>query len=245
MKSYPADEFFDGRQLELARAIDRNDMSALRTLATGVDLAAAGRKEMTLLWYAMIGSGRPSLEAIKTLVSLGVDPDTQVAKGLGSALYAALRAKETHVLRAMLDGGMALNYRDKDRTPLIQRAVVDGDFDDVKLLVERGAELNLQDSIGGTAFYEALTTMQPEIAIYLLKRGAYFDTTTVNGVTPTWSVSRSLDRLQAGPVRSKFEELRVLMIAKGAKWPPDPPEVVRDQMRRKGMKVVVPAGQKK
>ena len=51
MKSYPADEFFDGRQLELARAIDRNDMNALRANAAGVDLSAAGRKEMTLLWY--------------------------------------------------------------------------------------------------------------------------------------------------------------------------------------------------
>jgi hypothetical protein len=35
------------------------------------------------------------------------------------------------------------------------------------------------------------------------------------------------------------------MIAKGAKWPPDSPEVVRGQMRAKGLTLLVPPGHKR
>ena len=244
MKSYPADEFFDGRQLELARAIDRNDMNALRANAAGVDLSAAGRKEMTLLWYAMVGSGTPHLDAIKTLVSLGVDPDTQIAQGLGSALDYAFLSKETHILKAMLDGGLSPNHRSPKQKLMLQRAVA-ASLAHTKLLLERGTEIDAQDSIGGTALDASLTKDKPEIGLYLLQHGANFNTVTVNGVTPAWTIKWTLDRLQRSPLRTQFEELRDLMIAKGAKWPPDPPEVVRDWMRRQGMKVVVPAGHKK
>jgi hypothetical protein len=35
------------------------------------------------------------------------------------------------------------------------------------------------------------------------------------------------------------------MIQKGAKFPPDPPEVVRDRMRAQGLKPAVPPGHPK
>jgi hypothetical protein len=46
-------------------------------------------------------------------------------------------------------------------------------------------------------------------------------------------------------MRPQYEQLRDLIIKKGAKWPPDPPEVVRDQMRAQGIKPVVPLGHKR
>ena len=243
MTTYKAEEFFDGQQLEVARAIDRNDMAAVRKLAgQGADLSTPGRREMSLIWYAAGGKdAHMKPEAIKTLVSLGVDPDAYPAKGLGSVLYASLRSRlpnrETEALRALLDGGLNPNHRFSDGTSLLQGAVEDGDLPHVKLLVERGAKLDVQDSIGGTAFSASSTKLRPDIGIYLIQKGANFNTMKTNGVTPSWSIKLAIEDMQP-PLRTQFEQLRDMLIAKGTKWPPDPPPVVREQMRAKGMRVV-------
>lgn len=243
MTTYKAEEFFAGQQLEVARAIDRNDMAAMRKLAVeGADLSTPGRREMSLIWYAAGGKdAQMKPEAIKTLVSLGVDPDKYPAKGLGSVLYASLRSRltnrQTELLKALLDGGLNPNYRYSDGTSLVQAAVEDGKLPHVQLLVERGAKLDVQDRIGGTAFAASLTTLQPEIGIYLIKQGANFDTMKTNGVTPSWSIKSAIEDMKP-PMQTQFQELRDMLVAKGAKWPPDPPVVVREQMRAKGMRVV-------
>jgi hypothetical protein len=108
----------------------------------------------------------------------------------------------------------------------------------------RGASIDAQDSIGGTALSQAIR-IHPDLAIHLLRRGASANTFTREGVTPAWSVKVAIDDQQAGPMRTRYEQLRDLMIAKDAKWPPDSPEVVREQMRAKGLTSLVPPGHKR
>jgi hypothetical protein len=123
---YRAEEFFSGRQLEIARAIEANDMTQMHTLVPDVDLAASGQKNMTLLWFAML---RRNYEAVKTLVTLGVNPDTQIMQGIGSALTYTMMPRKDHsdqtgirLLQAMLDGGLSPNYKTPGGDPLVQRA---------------------------------------------------------------------------------------------------------------------------
>jgi hypothetical protein len=247
-KTYHAEEFFSGRQLEVARAIEAGNMPLVRQWAQGTDLTAPGQRNMTLMWFAII---RYNYSAVKTLVELGVDPDTQVAKGLGSALDVALIPRKDsnnqsgiRLLQAMLDGGLSPNYKTPGQTPLLQRAAGPGGgvLTVVQLLIERGADINARDSIGNTALSKSITSMNLEIALYLVNRGADFSTNTTNGVSVTWAVYKELGRQAPGPVRTKVEQLRDLMIQKSAKWPPDPPEVVRDQMRTQGITPAVPWG---
>ena len=238
-RTYPAEEFFIGRKLKLAKAIEASDMSAFRQLAEGEDLAATGDKNMTLLWFAML---QKKFDAIKTIIQLGVDPDTQLAQGIGSTLDNALREKDLRFLKAMLDGGLPPNHKSPKHNLMLQRAIIKGNLEHLKLLVERGADVNQRDIIGGTALHEAVNSVQPEKAIYLFERGADATTNRTNGVSVAWSVHRAIERQAPGPVRSQFEALRTLMIKKGVKFPPDPPEVVREQMRSKGLKPAVPPG---
>jgi len=249
---YRAEEFFSGRQLEIARAINANDMALVRQLAPGTDLSAPGQKGMTLMWFAM-PPGRPNFEAVKTLVALGVDPDKQIAQGIGSALDATILPRKDpndqtgiRLLQAMLDGGLSPNYKTKYQTSLLQRAAGAGygSLAAVQLLLERGADINARDSIGGTALTQAIGT-HPEIVLYLVNRGADANTNLTNGVTVGWSVYKRLERLAPGTMRTQHEQLRDLMIKKGMKWPPDPPEVVRDQMRAQGFTPAVPPGHKR
>ncbi len=242
-KYYPPTEFFSGRELELARAIERQDVTEIRALASGIDLNAKAAKDMTLLIYAMMNE---KFVSVAEVVRLGAKPDEHIIQGVGSVIDHALLNKDLRYLTALLDGGLPVDTRDSDKTPLIQRAAgPSGSIDHVKLLVGRGANINLRDSIGGTALTEAISTHQPDVAIYLVERGAGLNTFTANGVTVPWSVQGVINRQQPGPLRTKFEQLRDLMIQKGAKFPPDSPEVVRDRMRAQGLKPAVPPGKAK
>ena len=84
-KTTNPEQFFDGRMLEMARAIQSNDMARLRQLAVGQNLNQPGRQDMSLLWFA-IQPGQLNTEAVKTLVSLGADPAANPIKDFGSPL---------------------------------------------------------------------------------------------------------------------------------------------------------------
>ena len=239
--SYPAKKFFKGHYLLMAQAIERNDMDQLEQLARGQDLTLKGAKDMDLMWFAI---GHENFDAIRTLVELGVNPDTQTAQGIGSALqYTFMKHDDTRFLKAMLDGGLSPNHEHPTQELMLQRAVFGG-LQHVKLLLERGTYIDARDSIGGTALTEAISYRSPDIAIFLVEQGADFNTYKVIGSTPAWATHLAINGTRPGnPIHEQFLELRDLMIAKGAKWPPDSPMEVRDQMRARGENPPVPPGQ--
>jgi hypothetical protein len=247
--TYLPKDFFTGQQLNIARAIAAGDMNEVRRLAPGVDLSMPGKQNMTLMWFAIV---RKNYAAVSTLVALGVDPDTQIARGTGSALtYTMLSRKDPSdqsgivLLQAMLDGGLSPNYKTESGTPLVQLAAGPGStLAIVRLLVERGADINARDIVGGTALGMAIG-LHPDIALYLVNHGADVKAHMRNGVSVTWAVYKELESDAPGPIRTQYEQLRDLMIKKGAKWPPDSPEVVRDQMRAQGLTPGVPTGLKR
>ena len=233
---YPASTFFRGHYLEMAKAIEANDIPRLERLAQGQDLMLKGEKDMSLIWFAIL---HEKFDAISALIRLGVNPDTQIAEGLGSALDAAfMKHDDIRYLKAMLDGGLDPNYKCPDNYTLMLQRGVAGGLEHVKLLLSRGTRINDRDSIGGTALYEAITSVKPDIAIYLVQQGADFNTVMTNGVTPAWSVHNRINDTRPGnPIHEKFLQLRDLMIKKGVKWPPLPPAKMREQMRARGEKV--------
>ena len=249
-KTTNPEQFFDGRMLEMAQAIQSNDMARLRQLAVGQNLNQPGRQDMSLLWFAM-QPDQLNTEAVKTLVSLGADPAANPIKDFGSPLDYVFMSRKSpgdttglKLLQAMLDGGMSPNKVDPYGTTLLQKASGpgSGSLALIQLLLQRGTDINARDSLGRTALYQSITADHTDIALYLVQHGAKADTYTVNGATIGWLVKLTLDRIQPGPVRTQFEQLRDLLISKGMKWPPDAPDVVRDQMRARGERVVVPAG---
>ncbi|MGH8156273.1 MAG: ankyrin repeat domain-containing protein [Rhodanobacteraceae bacterium] len=169
---------------------------------------------------------------------------------MGSALASTFISRKNpndraslHFLEAMLAGGMSPNKSTKYGTTLLQRAAGGSDtIEQVKLLVDDGADVNAHDNIGRTALVDSISAENPAIGIYLVEHGAAVDTSTTTGVTPAWQVQGALDHLHSDPMHTEFEKLGDLMIGKGVNWPPDSPEVVREQMRAKGLNPVVPAG---
>jgi hypothetical protein len=238
-RQHTADEFFTGPQLELARAIERNDMAALRRGAVAVDLNAPGNSQMTLMWFAVM---QKNPGAIRTLVELGVHPSDDEMDGMlaRTPLGAALMSDDTFYLTAMLDGGLSPNDTNDNGTPLLQRAVRFGTLNHVRLLVERGAEINTKTDT--TAFDQSTVSSKPNIAIYLLEKGASQNTRFDNGVTTAWGVHLKIKNLEPGPLRNEFIRLRDMMVERGVGFPPPSPVEVREQMRAEGLTPVVPFG---
>ncbi|AMC99846.1 ankyrin repeat domain-containing protein [Halomonas chromatireducens] len=241
-RNYSAEDIFTGPQLELARAIESNDMAALRRSAVGVDLHAQGRQQMTLMWFAMM---QKNTDAIRTLVELGVHPSDDEMDGMPARtpLGAALMSEDTFYLEAMLDGGLSPNDAKDSDTPLLEKAVISSTLDHVKLLVERGADIDTKSAlVGRTAFDLSTSGTKPEVAIYLLEHSSEPNVRTGTGVTTAWRVHLRIQDLQPGPLRNDFIKLRDMMIERGVEFPPPSPVEMREQMRAEGLTPRVPPG---
>lgn len=134
----------------VAQAIVKNDPEAIRAAAKNVpDLQAAGRDGTTLLYFAVHSTWQHEerVEAVKTLISLGANPNYNNGQPDSFALAQAVEASAI-VLRAMLEGGGDPNGRDKNGVPIIFANWDVGHYTDSQyrqrfsLLLERGADIN-------------------------------------------------------------------------------------------------------
>src|SRR6266436_6126115 len=185
----------------VAYGIVKNDQDAIRAAAKALpDLQAPGRDGATLLYFAVTQSWqRPeSVEAVRTLLSLGADPNYTNGKPNSFAMANAVHASAP-VLRAMLEAGGNPNARDEFGRPIIlmnwylgyyandQRARLD-------LLLDRGAGINAtmpqsESEFSGYTLLLYRTRMGPDHsdayadALHLLERGADPNRVAGDGMT--------------------------------------------------------------
>jgi hypothetical protein len=189
----------------IAQAIVKNDQDAIRAAAKALpDLQAPGRDGATLLDFAVTQSWqRPeSVEAIRTLLSLGADPNYTNGKRNSFAMANAVHAAEP-VLRAMLEAGGNPNTRDEFGRPMILMNWYLGYFPNqarsrLDLLLDHGADVNsaMPETASDSAGYTLL--------LYRTKMGladnlAYADALTL--------LKRSADPTRAGVDGTTFEKM--------------------------------------
>src|SRR5216110_3829010 len=133
----------------VAHAIVTNDQDAIRAAAKALpDLQAPGRYGMTLLYFAVTESWqRPELvESVKTLLSLGADPNYTNGHRDSFALANAVHGS-ARLLQSMLDAGGNPNARDEFGRPIILMNWYLGYYENdqrarLDLLLDRGADIN-------------------------------------------------------------------------------------------------------
>jgi len=174
----------------VAHAIVKNDQEAIRAAAKALpDLQAPGRDGTTLLYFAVTQSWqRPELvESVKTLLSLGADPNYTNGHRDSFALANAVHGS-ARLLQSMLDAGGNPNARDEFGRPIILMNWYLGYYENdqrarLDLLLDRGADINatMPQSESEFAGYTLLlyrTEMGPRYsdayadALHLLERGA-------------------------------------------------------------------------
>jgi len=174
----------------VAQGVVKNDPDAIRAAAKGVpDLQAPGRDGATLLNFAVMQSWqRPeSVDAIRTLLSLGADPNYTNGNRNSFALTNAVHASAP-VLRAMLEAGGNPNTRDEFGRPVILMNWYLGYYENqarsrLELLLDHGADVNSampkdgSDSAGyPLLLYRTAMGLKENLAyadaLLLLERGA-------------------------------------------------------------------------
>jgi hypothetical protein len=185
----------------VAQAIVKNDQDAIRAAAKALpDLQTPGRDGATLLYFAVTQSWqRPELaEAVRTLLSLGADPNYTNGKRNSFAMADAVHASAP-VLRAMLEAGGNPNTRNKFGEPMILKNWYLGYYPDqarsrLDLLLDHGADVNsaMQESESDSTGYALLlyrTKMGLDDklayadALALLERGADPNRAGADGMT--------------------------------------------------------------
>jgi hypothetical protein len=187
--------------LAVAQAISANDQNAIRVAAKAVpDLQSPGRDGTTLLCWAVRETWqRPQLvESVKTLLSLGADPNYTNGHRESFAMGNAVHGSAS-LLRSTLDAGGDPNARNEFGRPIIlmiwylgyypndQRARLD-------LLLDRGADVNstmpeTESEFAGYTLLLYRTKMGPDHndaytdALHLLERGADPNRVAVDGMT--------------------------------------------------------------
>jgi hypothetical protein len=185
----------------VAQGIVKNDPEAIRTAAKGVaDLQAPGRDGATLLNFAVRKSWQhpESVEAVRTLLLLGADPNYANGNRNSSAMANAGHSSAP-VLRAMLEGGGNPNTRDEFGRPVILMNWYLGYYENqarsrLELLLDRGADVNSampkdgSDSAGyPLLLYRTAMGLKDNLAyadaLLLLKGGADPNRSGVDGMT--------------------------------------------------------------
>ncbi len=185
----------------VAHAIVKNDQEAIRAAAKALpDLQAPGRDGTTLLYFAVTQSWqRPELvEAVKTLLSLGVDPNYTNGHRNSFALANAVHGSAL-LLRYMLEAGGDPNARNEFGEPIILMNWYLGYYPNqarsrFELLLDRGANVNsampetASDSAGYTLLlYRTKMGLDDNLAyadaLTLLERGAEPNRAAADGMT--------------------------------------------------------------
>src|SRR5437773_3472327 len=184
----------------VAQGIVKNDPDAIRAAAKSVpDLQAPGRYGATLLNFAVMQSWqRPeSVEAVRTLLSLGADPNYREGSRNSFAMANAVHASAL-VLRAMLEAGGNPNTRDEFGQPIILMNWYLGYYQNqarsrLELLLDRGADVNSampedrSDSRYTLLLYRTKMGLDDSLAyadaLTLLERGADPNRAGADGMT--------------------------------------------------------------
>jgi ankyrin repeat protein len=134
-----------------------------------------------------------------------VDLDSVDLEGAGDRLATAIDSGSVAAVRRVLDGGVSPDRLVYD-TPSLTWAIWDDRYYVVKLLVERGADVNLPDTDGYTPLMSAADQGNKRIVLLLLDHGA-----DINAVELTYGMSALQSACESGD-----EEVFDLFLERGA-----------------------------
>ncbi|MGN6230682.1 MAG: ankyrin repeat domain-containing protein [Trinickia sp.] len=228
-KRYPPEDFFTGQQLTLAQAIRDGNLGAVKELAPKTDLAALGNKKTSLLSFAVQevipvknDAANVRYQIISELVRDGAKPEQPFGSTDEDVAYLAARADNPNLLKALLAGGMSPDLRYDGDTPLLFAASEDSLLPQLRTLIEHHANVNIRDSVGYTALFQATGLRQWDTVDYLLAHGADPTVSDNQGAKYAKALSNELHQTPTNsPQLSRIEAIRKRIVAAGVQWPPN------------------------
>jgi len=164
---------------DLFQAIRNGDLAGLkRQLADGADLKARDARGNPPLIYA---AGFGSAEAVKMLLDAGADVNARNGLEATALIWGAA---DIDKLKLLLAHGADVNAHSRlGRTPLMLAASCDGCSENVRLLIEKGADAKAVDKGGTDALAMAAQAGDAESVRLLLAHGADARVADQSGLT--------------------------------------------------------------
>ena len=226
---------FSGPELALTRAAASGDAGEVRRLVRDerADPNAVSPGGLPLVaWPVLQGN----VDGVAALLDNGADPNREVPAA-GHAIVWAAKAPDPHLLQAFLDHGGKVDASNADGEPLTMVAALAGQWDNVKLLVERGADINATaHGMPGDTLLGHYSAGRFDKALWLLERGAdpgY--TIEAAPVAERVGAQPVVENIYWWPVQAgRFPQLaqaqqrcQALLAARGFPAPAEPPHLAR------------------
>jgi hypothetical protein len=177
----PAEAYFSSeKQIALAKAIALIDTVQIRNLVSdGANVNAVEQANITPLQFAIHQITKTNeieiRESIRTLISLGADPDTCLAE--------AVKFVSAPTIRILLEGGANPNQLDEFGDPLLFAVGAYGQPDVLQAFVENGVNIHVHNKEGWTPLMRLAYYGNWPAMIYLLEQGADYTYVTPDGKT--------------------------------------------------------------
>lgn len=178
---YEPQDFFEGEQLKIAELIYDGNESSLKQALISVDKAALNhqaKEKMTLLFWSILNStddeATPErLRIITDLVRAGADPLQPQPNMPGSPAEFVMKGDKGVWIKALLEGGLSPNARDKvHNEPIVFEALKAKNTESLKTMIEYGVDVNSKDSLGRSLLINSLYASKIEHMKVLLSHGA-------------------------------------------------------------------------
>jgi len=180
---YPNKVFTDPLVVELANAcMDGKPDRIAALLHQGADVHAVGKLGMTVPHFALLARSNGP-QVMKLILDAGGDPVSVLDGGETLPVYAVSRDNaDPEVVRVLLDHGISPNWHPPKEpftnTSLLIKAVSGHNRPVVRLLLQRGADVNHVDGFSGSALHRAMNAYEFGIAADLVNAGIRLDLTT-------------------------------------------------------------------
>lgn len=179
VKSMKPEQYFEqGIQAEFVVALGRGDLAlAERLLGNGAAIDAVGKQGMTALAWTLV---KQDFAGFRFLLERGADPKTLTrwrdANGVeqwASILQLAAELEDSRFLRALLEAGADPNQIvNASRQTALYHALLHRRYENVSLLLAKGADINHRSKSLTTPIGEAVYQRSYTTALFLLRAGA-------------------------------------------------------------------------
>lgn len=190
--------FTDPRVAQLANAAQDGDLARIQQLIqAGVPVKFVGQEGMTVTQYAL-RARRNAPQVMELLLKAGADPVSMLSNGNNVPHYAVSRDNaDPEVVKVLLAHGIGPNWFPPpsgryQKMSLLQESIMGKNLQVMKLLVERGADINYVHPISGSALHYALDGTDFYMAAYLVESG--IDLKLLDGTSPEIKSPRAVRR---------------------------------------------------
>ena len=167
------------RRFTIVLALSLGVLLPIRTVCAGLSAVSPPREELAMIIAASTGN----LDAVKRLVSRGMDLDHSDFTGNTPLIYAARYARVTLVEYLLRHGADVNAYTHWGTTALIE-AVRKGSFPVVQDLLDAGADVDQLNNKHESALFDAVKYRRLWAVNMLLYRNAQTDIKNTLGYTP-------------------------------------------------------------